>query len=302
MSEACAAEGDERRVEFAIERVLAKQPPMDQAPKGATCYICLEGEDDGSKLMRGCACRGDSAGFAHIECLTELAKSKEASEDLPAVFQSWLRCCNCKHDFQRALGLEMRWRFWRHYHSRQDLHEGLRFHSAIALGQYLGRHGEFSAAYQLCDEATICAGDNKEPLLEIKLLKANMLIKSGQKLEILEHLPAMVPEAKAYTARPDVYYQTILLITRCYCDLDRKQEAHETATELVAFSKANYSPDNAYTLTAMRWYANACVKLGRVDEAKAIFEDIITTHIRVLGRDHPLTQITIKDRQLLLGS
>ena len=39
---------------MAVERVLAKQ-----------CYICLEG-DDGGKLMRGCACRGDSAGDASM--------------------------------------------------------------------------------------------------------------------------------------------------------------------------------------------------------------------------------------------
>ena len=57
----CASEPSMRpfiRVEMAVERVLKILPPMDEAPKGATCYICLDGEDGGrsSKLMRGCAC------------------------------------------------------------------------------------------------------------------------------------------------------------------------------------------------------------------------------------------------------
>ena len=57
--------------------------------------------------MRGCACRGDSAGFVHLECLTELAMSKEASGDpsgdRQAVFDAWSKCGNCKQDFLDAL-------------------------------------------------------------------------------------------------------------------------------------------------------------------------------------------------------
>ena len=58
-------------VELAIERALAKQPPMEEAPKDACCYICLEGDGE-EKLMRGCACRGDSAGFVHLKCFNEV--------------------------------------------------------------------------------------------------------------------------------------------------------------------------------------------------------------------------------------
>ena len=63
---------------MAVERALTTLPKV-QAPKDAFCYICLEGEEDGksSKLMRGCACRGNSAGFVHIKCVSELAMSKE---------------------------------------------------------------------------------------------------------------------------------------------------------------------------------------------------------------------------------
>ena len=103
---------------MAVDRARAKQPPMEQAPKDTFCYICLQGEE-GGKLMRGCACRGDSAGFVHLECLTELAVAKEASGDLQAAINAWNKCGNCKQYFKGALELEMDRRFWRRYLSSQ---------------------------------------------------------------------------------------------------------------------------------------------------------------------------------------
>ena len=83
-----------------LKRALAPPlPKMEEAPKNAFCYICLEGEgDDGksSKLMRGCACRGDSAGFVHLECLTKFAVSKEDSDDVASALAAWMSCINCK--------------------------------------------------------------------------------------------------------------------------------------------------------------------------------------------------------------
>ena len=64
------------------------------------------------------------------------------------------------------------------------------------------------------------------------------------------------------------------------------------ATEFVAFAKAKFGPDDPRTLGAVRTYADACAKLGRVEEGKGILEDVLTTQTRVLGRDHPETQET----------
>ena len=49
----------------------------------------------------------------------------------------------------------------------------------------------------------------------------------------------------------------------------------------------------------MTTYATACAKLGRVEEAKATSEDVLTTQTRVFGREHPYTQET--GRYVLLG-
>ena len=153
--------------------------------------------------MRGCACRGDSAGFVHLECLTELAKSKEASKNLQASIDAWNICGNCKQNFTGALELEMKRRFWRHHRSNKDLN--LHYNSTTNLAYCLGKYGEVDAANQLVDEASTCVGHSKVHLLELKLLRAEILTKNDQDLEALGLLEAMLPEAKAYTAIPILY-------------------------------------------------------------------------------------------------
>ena len=274
-------------VEMAVERVLAKQPPMEQAPKDATCYICLEGEADGTKLMRGCACRGGSAGFVHLECLTKLAMSKEGIE---AVFKSWNKCGNCKQDFTGALRVEMRRRFWRGYRSGQDLN--LRYNSAKWLAICIGHDGEFHAANQLLDEASNYVGKNMEARLDLKLRRAHFLKKNLQMLEALDLLQTVLPEVKLCTATPNLCSETMQNITEVFLCLKRHQEGHQMATELVAFTKAKFGLEDPKTLDAVNTYAFACTKVGRVEEAKATFEDVFATQTRVLGREHPHTQNT----------
>ena len=282
-------------VEMAVERAVAKQPKV-QAPKQAFCYICLEGDDSG-KLMRGCACRGDSAGYVHLECLTKLAMSKEASGDLQVVFDTWSKCGNCKQDFQGALGLEMTRRFWRHHRSRQN-DRVLRYNSTKNLAISLGANDEVDAANELVDEASNIFRHDKELLLELKLLRVKLRIKNGQKTEALKLMQAVLPEAKVCTANPHIYCRAMQQLANILLDLDRHQEAHEVTTELVAYSKAHYGMEHLVTLIALTTYAIACAQLGRVEESKETFEDAFITQTRILGRDHPYTQITLERMQI----
>ena len=277
----------DRRVERQRLIILVEEKKSENRHR---CYICLEGEE-GGKLMRGCACRGDSAGFVHLECLTELAKSKEDSDDKNAIWAAWTRCGNCKQIFTGALDLEMERRFWRHHRSRQN--DGvLRYNSTKCLAVSLGFKGEVDAANQLFNEASNCVGNHTEPLVELKLLRASILIKNDKKLDGLELLQAVLPEAKAYTAHPSIYGETLQQITDVLLSLDRNQEAHEAATELVPLCKAKFGLEYPLTLNAMTLYAVACAKLGRLEEAKANFEAAITTQTRVLGHNHAQTQET----------
>ena len=282
------------RVEMAVERALTKQPPMEQAPKDAFCYICLEGDgkSKSSKLMRGCACRGDSAGFVHLECLTKLAMSKEASGDLNIDNHSWLICGNCKQPFTGALGLEMTRRFWRYLRSTQDLTR--RYNSMRTLATILSFCGQIDAASELLEEASTYVGNDKTRLGQINLLRANALMKNNRNLEALGLLQANLPELKACAAisTSHLYGQTMLESAHALLHLGRYQEAHETTSEIVPYAKVKFGLENPVTLKAMRAYAAACAELGRVEEAKATFADVLATQTRVLGRDHFNTQST----------
>ena len=284
------------RVEMAVERALAKQPPMEEAPKDATCYICLEGDDGGksSKLLRGCACRGDSAGFVHLECLTKLAKSKDETDDLNA----WKKCMNCKQGFLGALELELLRRSWWHRRSSSD--REVRYSSMQSLADRLTSNNESDAATYLYEEASKAIGDNAYARLELQVTRAKALEKNDQKLEALNLLNAVLPEAKEFTeGYPDLYFKIIIAKAGLFGSLNRNQEAHETALHAVAFAKAKYGPEGINTLVATNIYALVCVKMGRVDESRAMYEDLLVTETRILGRDHPFTQTTRENLEAL---
>ena len=61
-------------------------------------------------LVRDCSCRGDSAGFAYLSCLTKYAeqKCKQAHEvDYAAFREPWKLCNNCKQPFQNQLAIDL---------------------------------------------------------------------------------------------------------------------------------------------------------------------------------------------------
>ena len=136
-------------------------------------------------------------------------------------------------------------------------------------------------------------------LLDLKLLRANMLSDDDRKLEALELLQAMMPEAKVCTANPVLYFRTIHEIAEALLYLHRNQEAHEIATELVAFAKATFGLEHQLTLAAVKTYALACATLGRVEEAKANAQEALTIETRVMGREHPDTQTTRRHMRAL---
>ena len=47
--------------------------PVVEAPPEAVCIICLDRGDE--PLHRNCACRGPTAGFAHMSCLVRYVSS-----------------------------------------------------------------------------------------------------------------------------------------------------------------------------------------------------------------------------------
>ena len=220
--------------------------------------------------------------------------SKEDTGDLQAVFAGWLKCGNCKQSFEGALMVEMQRRFWRRYRSSHD--RNLRYNSTRHLTISLGANGEVDATNQLLDAVSKCVRTT-EALLDLKLLRIEMLIQNGHYLEALGLLQAMLPEAKADMATPHLYERTMQKLADVLLHLNRNQEAHEAATELVTFKKAKFGLEHPWTLHAMKTYAITCEKLGRVEEAKANLKTVLTTETRIFGRDHPQTQYTWEKMQ-----
>ena len=212
-------------------------------------------------------------------------------EDTSARFEGWTRCGNCKQCFQGALNLQINRRFWRRHRSNHNV--GKRYDSTRSLVTCLGFNGELDVAKQLLDEASTFVGNDLEALLDLKLFKAIMLTTNGEQLEALGLLQAMLPQAKAYAENPFFYTQAMLHLAHVLFDLHLYQKSHEAAAELILFTREKFGGDDPLTLKAKSRYASASAGLGRLEEAKANFEDVLTTQTRVFGRDHPDTQHTI---------
>ena len=270
------------RVEMAVERALAKQRPMDQAPKDATCYICLEGEDDGEKLMRGCACRGDNAGFVHLECLKEYATSNEDSVDDESVTNSYGVCINCRQPFNGALRLHMRRSFWRRHKNGHDYR--LRRFAVQFLADCLLDYGEVDTTDHLYNELRKIGGHG----LVIRRHRADMMIKNGHKLEGLQLLRAMVPEAKEDSAM--MYFQTLFSLADVLYELERNDEAFETATDAVAIAEETFGLESPNTLIVKVMYASICSDLGYIDKMGELVLDNLAIATQTFGPDHSLTQ------------
>ena len=249
---------------MAIERVLKKLPKME-APKDARCYICLEGGDD---LKRGCGCRGDSAGFVHVECLTKFAVSKEATGDADLVQSGWMRCVNCLQPFAGALDVEMTRELWRRH--RNNFSE-----SSKVLGDLLGVNGEPEAANLLYGETSA----------DLELSRSTILIESGKLLEALDLLTRIGPEAKTY-------YHAKVNIAHVFLRLHRYQDAVSLLKDLLPALNVDYGLDAPPTFAALNLYAVACAKVGNFLESKKIFYDILHRQSRIFGPHHPMTSHT----------
>jgi hypothetical protein len=70
---------------------------MNNTEESPICYICLDNDKDGEKLLAGvCSCRSDS-GHCHFSCIVEHGKQKlvdaissgEFAFDVDAVREAW---------------------------------------------------------------------------------------------------------------------------------------------------------------------------------------------------------------------
>jgi len=187
-------------VEMALERILAKHP-KSEVPDGAQCYICLDSGD----VMRGCACRGPSAGFAHVDCLAEMA-----AHDPWIVFEGrgelyrWTSCGTCQQAYDGTLLIDMARRCWRHSRDAQDCVRDDDKRRAIGAVAALLRHNdENDAADRLSAEANRGWGRDDPDALHLEIVRATSVRETNPDaaLEILTRLRPRTAQCSDHAIR-----------------------------------------------------------------------------------------------------
>ena len=104
----------------------------------ASCFICLDGDDEPCPTPLGCACRGN-AGFAHTACIEGAAMADGILSD------RWYRCMTCKQAFTGAMELELAIRRWARVCDEPKTNK-TRLSVAMHLANALDAQGQHAAA------------------------------------------------------------------------------------------------------------------------------------------------------------
>jgi len=254
------------------------------------CYICLDGGD----VLRGCACRGASAGFAHVDCLAEMAARDEwMTIEGRADVSRWGNCCLCRQMFSGALAIHMARRWWRRSRDAPDSDE--KRQALGCVGSTLRLRDEFEAAERLDEESTRgLANDDPDVLLnEITRAYNRNRQNPAALFEALHGLRARVARCGHGGVRA-THAHALAYTLR---DLGRPQEALACAAESVELATSDVGAESPLAFISAVEFARVLASVGRVQEARAELSRVLATQTRVLGADHDSTRET----RIILG-
>ncbi|CAK9023103.1 Kinesin light chain 1 (KLC 1) [Durusdinium trenchii] len=118
--------------------LIEAQPKEECLDKSmSTCRICLEPAD--VEDYQVCACRG-SQGFAHLQCLADLASSKWPS------LEPWRQCPTCKQNYVDHVHLALSRALWEVV---QDKNGDVQRAAAAQLGLALFANSQFAEAAEI---------------------------------------------------------------------------------------------------------------------------------------------------------
>jgi len=267
---------------MAVERVLSKFPKTE-VPEDAVCYICMDREGpDGDAVLRGCACRGPSAGFAHAQCLAEMAARDEwMTAEGFGLLSRRAYCSTCHQHFTGALQVEMDRLHWRHFReapATEDWCDAL-----TNLARTLMCYEEFDVAERLYDEVEGVAEGRSE------ITRAGALLRVGRYRDALEILTRVRPRMElCEDPRLRVSYQKYLSST--LANVGRTVEALPIIANAVEVARTCHAPQSREMLDVTCLQAQFLAQIDRIEEAKAIVGDAIAVSTRVFGPDHEYTR------------
>ena len=252
-------------VEMAIERTIAKYAGETvPVPATATCYVCLEGGD----LWRQCACRGPTAGYAHLECLVDAANET----------RSLLQCPVCLSVHTGTMMLELPRLWWRRVRDRDEPESEME----IKLRLMLYQSGEFEAAASLRRSgAALTSGE--------LVSRAHFHFQAGRYHESIED----ADRAVALAELPNL--SALNVKAEALVGLGQVVQAEMVARTCVQQARSLYPEDSRFELMTRIWHARALVAAGRLDESRRILRQVLSTRTRLLGPDHVETRASAKE-------
>mmetsp|Transcript_4554 Transcript_4554/g.13463 ORF Transcript_4554/g.13463 Transcript_4554/m.13463 type:complete len:333 (+) Transcript_4554:223-1221(+) len=259
------------------------------APDGARCYICLEGEN----LVRGCACRGD-AGFVHIECLVAFAESKDHDDEYE---ETLLTCRQCEQGFGGHVALAIDRAAWLRFSGRAErdpYRQATLWNLGGALND-LDRHREalvvkeelFATRRRLYgpdDWRTVDAEENIAITLRTLVGEENM----QNALEILKRTYAWKIGNLGRNDRMTL--EAAVHLADAYFVLGDCRKCERIRRHAVPGFRSQFGETHVQTLEARWLHAAVLVALRRVDEARAIRDEVLPLAQRVLGPGHRIAR------------
>jgi tetratricopeptide (TPR) repeat protein len=299
----------------------------------ATCWVCAEegekmvtssasqtehGSNNNTKqlpsplLMRGCACRG-TAGYAHIDCLTEAAKHN---------VDTWDTCPTCLQDFTGTVRLALARERWRiaEFRSWED---GERLNAADRLAQALQVClGDDSGALPLFEEVLkvsrkVDGNEDANTLVSIANLAA--LHQKMGNLHLALPLFEEALEAQKRTIGHNA--QDTLLTVNNLAMLHLRTERFSVALPFAEKALKNRRKtlgkhhadtlESIYNLGLLRWHmahgkyvsftkakdhSGSC-DITELELAAVLLGDSLKGRRKVFGEDHPLTKESIRALQ-----
>jgi len=272
--------------EMAFERILA-QKRRSEVPDGAQCFICLDGGD----VLRDCACRGPSAGFAHVDCLAEMAaRDPSMCVEGRGELNRWSCCGLCHQDFTLALGVEMTRRRWRHFRDTPESEFKCRLLRKVSA--YMMLHHEGDVADRLEQEASQRVSSDEPGNLMTAMARAYCLVEEARPEAALELLNELRPSVARCCHL--LYLQSLYVEIRARTleSLGRHQEALPFIAKAAELDTRTEGPESQQTLDTRRSHARLLIKAGRVDEGTDALTQVLAAQTRVLGADHLDTRKT----------
>ena len=252
--------------------------------------------------MRMCACRG-TAGFVHVSCLAEQAKTlvAEAEENnlvdkLAERWARWHTCRLCEQGYHGVVACALGWACWKTYVGRPETY-GIRRTAMSMLGNGLANAGHHEDELSVREAELAIERRLDAPEEHILVVQGNLAV-TYYKLGHIEK--ALSIERDVYSGRlklsGEEHEETLLAACNYAAGLDRLrrfEEAKSLLRKVMPVARRILGSGHDHTLRMRTIYASALYKdagatLDDLREAVATLEETTQAARRVLGGAHPL--------------